>query len=280
MNCAWKELCGILPSWLRTEVDRQYAETLLEIRLRLGKPVQLILKNSSRFLHSAVSREDINYVINTACRYSPWTAAGASQSYITAPGGHRIGICGEATVQNGAMTGFRTITSVNIRVARDFPGFAGSLGELKGSILILGRPGSGKTTLLRDLLRALSNKETVGVVDQRGELFPQGPNGFYFHTGQALDVLSGCKKAEGLQTLVRTMGPDTVAADEITDPEDCQALVQAGWCGVRLIATAHAANRREWMQRPVYRHLRESGLIEHLVLLQPDKTWKAERVSI
>ncbi len=280
MNCAWKELCGILPDWLRQEVDRQYADSLLEIRLRLGKPVQLTVKNGCRLLHSAVSREDLNYVINTACRYSPWTAAGASQGYITAPGGHRIGICGEVTAQNGVMAGFRTVTSVNIRVARDFPGIAGSLAELKGSVLILGRPGSGKTTLLRDLLRALSYKETVGVADQRGELFPPGQKGFYFDTGQALDVLCGCKRSEGLQTLIRTMGPDTVAVDEITDPEDCQALVQAGWCGVRLIATAHAANRREWMQRPVYRPLRDSGLVEHLVLMQPDKTWKAERVSI
>ena len=43
-----------------------------------------------------------------------------------------------------------------------------------GSLLLLGPPGSGKTTLLRDLIRRISRKKMVSVVDERRELFPEG----------------------------------------------------------------------------------------------------------
>ncbi len=274
MKCAWKELLGILPDRLKQETDK-HRDTLQELRLRLGKPVQLKTAKGNFTVSREVTREELSFVVNTACRYSPWTASGAAQGYITAPGGHRIGLCGEAVVQNGTMTGIRTPLSLNIRVARDFPGIAGELAGLKGSVLILGRPGSGKTTLLRDLIRQRSFQETVSVVDERGELFPPG-----FDTGDAVDVLTGCPKDRGLDAVIRTMGPDTAAVDEITAEADCRALIRAGWCGVKLLATAHASGKQDLLCRPVYRPLVECKLFDHLVVLQPDKSFRTERMTL
>ncbi len=280
MTCAWAQLLGILPVWLRERVDRQYMDSLQEIRLRLGKPVTLVYRGGKASVAATAALEDLSYIVNAACRYSPWTASGASRGYITAPGGHRIGLCGDAAVQSGQLQGLRSLCSLNIRVARDFPGIAKGLENHRGSLLILGRPGSGKTTLLRDLIRQLSERETVSVVDERSELFPVSAGKYCFDTGQAVDILTGCSKKQGLENLIRTMSPDTVAVDEITAREDCQALMDALWCGVRVLATAHAASRADLLGREVYRPLVETGLFDTVVCMQPDKTWRAERMCL
>ncbi len=278
MTCAWKELLCLLPACLRAEVDRSYRDDLQEVRLRLGLPPQLITGSRRTNLGRPVTAEDLKQAVNMACRYSPWTASGANQGYITAPGGHRVGLCGDAAVQSGSMTGFRALRSVNIRVARDFPGIARKLAERGGNLLIIGRPGCGKTTFLRDLARELSKKETVCVVDERGELFPISAGLSCFSPGN-VDVLTGCSKAQGLEAVVRTMSPDTAAVDEITAEADSKAMLEAGFCGVRLLDTAHAGSRGEFLRRPVYKPLVQSGLFETLVVMQPDKSWQMERIG-
>jgi stage III sporulation protein AA len=110
-------------------------------------------------------------------------------------------------------------------------------------------------------------------VDERGELFPNG-----FEQGRRTDVLTGCSKAQGMDMALRTMGPNCIAVDEITQDTDCQALLRCGWCGVRIFATAHASNLVELKTRPVYKALVDSGLFENVLILRRDKTWYTERM--
>ncbi len=276
MRCEWNELLRILPPSIRNEVDMLGRDLLQELRLRAGKQPQLVLGSKSKWLSSVTTEADLAFVVNTASKYSPWSAATASQGYLTAPGGHRIGMCGDAVVAGGNMSGIRRMTSLCIRVARDFEGVAAGLKNLQGNILILGPPGSGKTTLLRDLIRQISNsgQGSVAVVDERGELFPAG-----FDPGNATDVMTGCSKRHGLELALRTMGPSCIAMDEITAQEDCEALTQALWCGVRLIATAHASCMNDLRTRPVYAPIRASGFFDTVVVLQKDKSWRTERMT-
>ncbi len=276
MKCPWTLLLGILPAAYRDGVDAIGRDNLQELRLRLGKPMELVTALGVRYLPGTVSREEIHYVVNTASRYSPWAAATAAQGYITAAGGHRIGICGQCTWQEGKVTGIREVQSLCIRVARDFMGLTTGI-PLTGSILVLGPPGSGKTTLLRDLIRRASGEASVAVVDERGELFPQEGG---FQQGKRMDVLTGCDKKSGIDMVLRTMGPSWIAVDEITSAQDCQGLLQAGWCGVRLIASAHASGKLDLLTRPVYRPLAETGLFDILVTLKPDKSWTYERMKL
>ena len=269
MTCEWSRLIGILPDWLATDVDRYGKKDLRELRLRQGQVPELNLGSRSLWLDRIVGQEDLNYVINTASGYSPWAATSVSEGYLTAAGGHRIGICGEAVIKNGKPDTFRMIRSLCIRVARDFAGISGNCSSLRGSILLLGPPGAGKTTLLRDLLRRIAQHETVGVVDQRLEIFPDG-----FVRGRRMDVLSGCSKDEGIEMLLRTMGPACIGVDEITSEQDTLALLRAGWCGVRLVATAHAATLEDLNTRAVYRPLVEKKLFDHILILNGDQTWK------
>lgn len=272
MTNARKQLQAILPPRLRREAED---ESLWEIRLRLGQPTQLVGSRGNRWLEDCATADELNFVVNTASRYSPWTAQTMANGYLTAPGGHRIGLGGETAVDRGRTVGFRRVDSLCIRIARDVTGIAKPFVSLSGSVLILGPPGAGKTTLLRDLCRELSRRETVAVVDERGELFPEG-----FQRGKAIDVLSLCGKPEGIDMTLRTLGPDTVAVDEITCEADAQALLRAGWCGVRLIATAHAAGVVDLKKRPIYRTLTENHLFDHILICRRDKSRPAERMDI
>lgn len=80
--------------------------------------------------------------------------------------------------------------------------------------------------------------------------------------------------------VLRTMGPGCIAVDEITAQRDAQALVLAANCGVRLLATAHAASRSDFQRRPVYKMLAEEKIFGTLLLLRPDKSYKVERVTL
>ena len=264
MNWNKTELLALLPRRMRGE---DYEEAS-EIRLRIGQVPRLMLGDRWRDLEGRVGDEDLRFVLNAASRYSPWTAASLRDGYVTAPGGHRIGVCGE-----GAGDGIVSLTSLCIRVARDVSGIAEGL-PLEESLLILGPPGSGKTTLLRDLIRRISRRAAVSVVDERRELFPEG-----FYRGENVDVLSGVDKPRGIDMVLRAMGPKVIAMDEVTSQRDCDALLRAAWCGVRLIATAHAESVEALANRQVYRPLSQAGLFAKAVVLDCHRRWRIEEVA-
>ena len=191
MKCAWKQFLNLLPPTLRPQVDELGRERLQELRLRLQCRPLLVCGDGQYTLPVTVTQDMLGYVVNVACRYSPWTAESAAMGYVTAPGGHRIGLCGRMVMKDGGPVTFGALRSLNIRVARDFPGIAAPLATLSGNVLLLGPPGSGKTTLLRDLIRQRSDRECVSVADERGELFPEG-----LEAPAGADILMGCKKPE------------------------------------------------------------------------------------
>ena len=258
----WNEqqLLSILPQRLRGADFRE----VRELRLRLGQKPRL----DSRELDGAVTAEELRFIVNAASRYSPWSARSMGEGYITAPGGHRIGLCGE-----GAGDTLGEITSLCIRVARDYSGIAAGL-PMEGNLLILGAPGSGKTTLLRDYIRQRARRYAVAVVDERREIFPEG-----FDRSGNLDVLSGVEKGRGMDMVLRCMSPRVIALDEITSDKDCNALIRAAWCGVDLVATAHAGSLRDLRERQVYRPLLETGLFSKVAVLDEHQCWHIREVT-
>ena len=280
MNCAWQAYLNLLPISLRSIVDKLGREGLQELRLRLGQKAELILKSGAVISDQYISYEELQYCLNMASGYSPWSASTIRSGFITAPGGHRIGVCGEVSTYNGKMNGVRYPGMICIRVARDFPGIAAPLKDITGSVLIIGKPGCGKTTLLRDLIRQKSTlvNGDICVIDERQEIFPRINNGYCFDPGMRTDILSGCSKREGIINAIRCMNPSWIAVDEITATEDCQAFTYAGWCGIDLIATAHAGSKDDLFTRPIYSEIIKSGLIKNLIILNKDQSWIVERM--
>ena len=274
MMCTWDALMEILPSEMRQEVDGIGRYHLQELRLRLNYPVELVLKDGSKWLEMKCTRDHISFCIRAASRYSPWTAESMKYGYLTAPGGHRIGICGLAIYRSGMLSGLREISSLCIRVARDYHGIAEGA-PAEGSLMILGAPGWGKTTLLRDVIRQRSIYYSVAVVDERRELFPDG-----FDRGNRTDILSGCLKTEGIEQVLRTMSPGYIAVDEITAEHDCESLVRAAGCGVQILATAHAGSLDEFLNRQIYRSLIEKKIFQNVLVMTADKHFTVERIAI
>ena len=92
-----------------------------------------------------------------------------------------------------------------------------------------------------------------------------------------MDVLSLCPKTEGIDRILRTMGPEYTAVDEITAQQDCEALVRVFGCGVKLLASAHASSLEDLKSRSIYRPLIHHRLFDHILLLNREKQWHLER---
>ena len=169
----------------------------------------------------------------------------------------------------------------SLTIYHDYEGIAKSIAHINNSVLIIGPPGSGKTTLLRDFIRCKSENEqgSICVVDEREEIFPIYNGQACFYTGKHTDVLSKSNKASGIEAVLRSMNPEWIAVDEITGETDCEALLHAGWCGVKLMATAHAGSIIDLKSRPVYKPLIEKKLFSTILILRRDKSWTMERIS-
>ncbi len=279
----WEQASSVLPKplykgLLALGADR--LEQLEELRLRRGFPMTALLSEAEAETDTPpIGEEELRQVLENATQSSAHTALDkVCQGFVTLKGGHRVGLCGTAVKKDGRIVTLRELSSLSIRVARPVTGLAGPLlpqltedGRLL-STLILASPGAGKTTLLRDLVRALSDGEgcpphRVSVADERGEIAALWRGEPQLYVGRRTDVLDGCAKAEGLSILIRGMNPQVAAVDEITRPEDAQAVVEAAGCGVALIATAHGAGVEDLNRRPAYREFLAAGVFRRLVVL-------------
>lgn len=282
-NFSFLQAAQVLPPRLRGQVlelpekDQIRAE---EIRLRIGFPVSVVLPEGERSLRGGVVEpQELELLLERASGASVHSVLEQlREGFITISGGHRIGFCGTTVVDQGKITFLKDLSSACVRVARQFPGLAREVAPLLleadqvQSTLILAPPGGGKTSFLRDLIRTLSDGEGVpayriGVVDPRGELGAAFHGRVQLPLGSRTDLLDSCPKAQGLLLLLRSMNPQVLAVDEVTTPEDVQALLDASGCGVALLATLHGGNQEDLRRRALSRQLLESGIFRRLVTI-------------
>lgn len=272
---AFQEILDVLPARYRT-LD---VSNVQELRLRAGQSPAVVENGAERRLAGLVRQEELSEILQRATQQSAYACTQSlRQGFVTLPGGHRIGVCGSAVVKNGELAGYQALSSLCIRFARDVRmDSARLLPNLTDSCLILGAPGAGKTTLLRACIRALSRRgERVCVADARGELAACVSGQPQLDVGPCTDVLTGGKKAQSMMMLLRAMRPDWIAVDEITAPEDLDAIRQCSYCGVHLLATAHAESPDELARRPLYRALTELGVFDTYIWLDGQKHWRKE----
>lgn len=278
-----KMTIGGLPERLQGEIE--------EIRLRAGRPMTVMVPEKEIPTGSIVTVDDLELTIEIASQASAYTVLNqVKNGFVTIRGGHRLGICGTGVVKNGEIFNLRQVSSLALRVARELPGAAVPLlrelqenGALQ-STLILSPPGRGKTTLLRDLIRCVSDGQgipasRIGVADERGELAAMFGGLPQMKIGARTDVVDGCPKAAAMLLLLRGMNPQVLAVDEITAPEDVEAMEIAAGCGVVLLATAHAGSLEDLYRRPLYRRLMEENIFRRIVLIEMEEGKRRYRVE-
>lgn len=296
---AYKQILPYLPADLRDmlrRADQEQLAQLEELRLKPLVPPLCRFSNAEAFLAwdgSLVSQVSQGQALSTSELHKTVMLLSDSsfyaieeelrRGYITLPGGHRAGLCGRAVLSQGEIKNLKEISAINIRIARPVAGLAAPLlpqlldssGKLHHT-LIVSEPRGGKTTLLRDLIRSISDGDglaplRVGIVDERSELaamrggIPQLPIGI------RSDVLDGCPKAEGINMLLRSMGPEVIVCDEIGREEDAAAIMEAVNGGVRMLCSAHGASEDDLLSRPVLSKLLQQQAFERIILLSRRK---------
>jgi len=194
--------------------------------------------------------------------------------YITISGGHRIGIAGRVTVEDGRIKTIKHISGLSIRLARQvlgaanviFPEIAGKSG-IRNTIII-SPPGCGKTTMLRDVVRQLSlSGRNVAVVDERSEIGGCHLGVAQNDLGPRTDVLDAAPKADGMMLALRALSPQVVAVDEIGSTEDAAAIEDMAGCGVTVICTAHGRNMANLRRRAALAPLLDGRIFERYIFL-------------
>ena len=251
-------------------------EKMSEIRLRANKP--MLLKINNRELQNAYhpTPDDIYETMERISRHSFYAfEAELSMGYITLPGGHRVGVAGQVTLENGAVRAWKYISAINIRIAHSILGCANDVlprivcesGQLKHT-MIISPPGCGKTTLLRDIVRQISDSgTTVGLVDERSEVAGCFQGIAQNDVGLRTDVIDGCPKSIAMLMLLRAMSPNVIAVDELGGTDDAHAVNAVLNAGVTLLCTAHGVDVADVKQNPALQKLLGRGVFERFVVL-------------
>lgn len=268
---------------IRDSLNEEDYELLEEIRIRVSKPIILKCGNKDKILKYIVTTQDILEIVekiteNSMYSYQKQICSG----YITLKGGHRVGITGNVVMEENKIININYIYSLNFRIARQIIGASEKIvkeiinKDKVYNTLIVSQPGAGKTTILRDLIRNISTRKTIGVVDERGEIAAMYKNEPQNDMGLKVDILSNISKDLGMKMLVRSMSPDIICADEIGTKEDIEAIKYAITSGVKGIFTAHGDNIESIKQSPILKELLELKLIEKVIILDKNDRNKIE----
>lgn len=246
---------------------------LKEIRIRQQKPLMLSFGKDIKFYHNP-TKDDI---INTVNKLSDYSLNSVKDSvrkgFITIPGGIRVGISGEIVMKNNEIAFIHNINGLNFRIPQEKMGIADNVidyiydGTALFNTLVISPPMMGKTTLLRDIARQLSQFMNVCIIDERNEIAACVNSVSSFDVGIRTDIIDSAPKPQAIAMAIRSLSPNVIVTDEIGSIEDCNALFDAAKSGVGFVASIHAQNKSDAMQRHGMLPLFENGIIKRIIIL-------------
>lgn len=270
-------------------IPAEVAGSLNEIRLRANLPFSLSVGSRNLSVNEkgkickpeegvSADDEEMKECVSKLTKSSLYSFDETiKKGYIPLEGGARAGICGDAVSGKDGIKTFSSIRSISIRVSRLYPDLALPLAkrffnEGPCGTLVFSPPGVGKTTYLRSAAYLLSKGKKpyrVGIADERSEIFvPE-------MAGCLIDFVRGCRKRDGIDLLTRTMSPQIIICDEISDDE-AEGVIAAQNSGVRLVASCHGDCAEGIMKRPHIARMMQKGIFELLVRLWHDGEYGSE----
>lgn len=282
----------LLSSNLKNIVSKQsllLGSDTVEIRLRINSLILIKKIKSTFFLDDnyRVSKRDIDDTVANLTKNSIHAFEKEIKSgYITIEGGHRVGLGGDCIYEGENFKGFKNITSLNIRIAREYPGcsenyikFFISSSKNIYNTLIIGPPLSGKTTFIRDLCRNLSDGTNspyfegcdVTLIDERGEISAIYNGVPQMYVGCRTDILSYCMKKEGFVMGIRALSPRVIVSDELGSKDDFEVLQYALKSGVNIITTAHGFSLEDVKKNLYLKTIIDNGFFDRAIILKNSK---------
>ena len=290
-----KEICGF--------IEVLELKGIQEIRMNIGQPLMMKVGGKEIIFHKQggittniqeafeVTEEMLKETFSFICKHSVYAyEEEIRHGFITIEGGHRIGLVGQAVMEQDKIRNIKFVSGLNIRLASQQIGCADKVIDAISNqqniynTLIVAPPCAGKTTLLRDCIRLLSNGRNkidgvrVGVADERGEI------GACYHgvvqndLGTRTDVLDRAPKALGILMLIRSMAPRVIAVDEIGTERDMEALCNAALSGCSILATIHGASPYDIYDKKMFEHLKRKNMFQRYIVLQQKEIGKVQGI--
>lgn len=264
-----------------------------EIRIRVGRPIIIQFFDNEKILLKIITAEDILKLVSNFSENSMYMIqSDINKGFITIKGGHRIGISGTCICERKGdffdVKNIKYISSLNIRIAREVKSCSDfildvivekvratteHINEKIGNFVIISPPGCGKTTILRDLIRNLSDgykcvsPKKIGIVDERGEIAASYMGETQNDVGIRTDVMNECEKSIGMNMMIRSMGLDFIATDEIGTRDDECAIYDAIKSGVKLLVTCHGEDIDDIPQ-----NFLENKIFDYIIVLKKGKS--------
>lgn len=282
----------ILPEFL-TDIlkNKLNFDYVYEIRIRSQLPIVINYGGKYYYLNPdgvggandgsiVTDRKMLEAIIYRAAEYSMYAVNNQlKQSFVTVSGGIRIGICGELVIEDHKIVSVKNFTSLIIRIPHEVHNCALTAyhfiaqDEIYNS-LIISPPGCGKTTFLRDIARLLSQREIIKntlIIDERYEIASCYNGVPQLNVGEFTDVISNCTKQYGFEQGIRAMKPDVIITDELANQSDLDAVKYAAGCGVKIIATTHAYDHTDLINKPGFEEIIKKRLFDRYVVLSNRK---------
>lgn len=282
-----KDILKYFPEKIKNVIEENLADlNLEEIRIRNNKPIILKSSDQEKLIRYYPNSDEMMTILQLICENSIYTyQKQIAEGFVTLKGGHRVGLSGSCVMEKGEVINISYISSFNFRISRQIIGCSKNAlkyildvnKKIVKNTLIVSPPGSGKTTLLRDVIRQISSGiksvkfkgQTVGVVDERGEIASLYRGEAQNEIGSKTDVIENTTKSIGMKMLIRSMAPEVIVADEIGGQNDIEVIKYAICSGCKGIFTAHGASFDDIYMNPVLKELVNSHIFEIIMFLNP-----------